>query len=59
MEQEAALMENLQERAQQGDPPRAMQVREEISRVTGRDVSISYVYRLFDRIGWRKFIGPS
>ena len=57
--QETALLESLQKRAQQGDPPRAVQVREEISRATGRDVSISYVYRLFDRIGWRKFIGPS
>ncbi len=59
LSQEAALLESLQKRAQQGYPPRAVQVREEISRVTGRDVSISYVYRLFDRIGWRKFIGPS
>ena len=59
LSQEAAMLDSLQKRAQQGDPPRAVQVREEISRVTGRDVSISYVYRLFDRIGWRKFIGPS
>jgi transposase len=57
--QETALLEDLQRRAQQGNPPRAVQVQEEISRATGRDVSISYVYRLFDRIGWRKFIGPS
>jgi len=51
--QETAMLEDLQKRAQQGDPPRAVQVQEEISRATGRDVSTSYVYRLFDRIGWR------
>ena len=55
--QEADLLERLQKRAQQGDPPRAVQVREEISKATGRDVSISYVYRLFGRIGWSKFMG--
>jgi transposase len=57
--QETALLEDFQKRAQQGDPPRAVQVREELSRATGREVSISYVYRLFDRIGWREFTGPA
>jgi hypothetical protein len=54
LSQEAALLESLQRRAQQGDPPKAKEVQEEVSKVTRRQVSISCIYRLFDRIGWRK-----
>jgi transposase len=52
--QEAALLESLQKRAQRGEAPKARQVQEEVSKVTRIKVSISYIYRLFDRIGWRK-----
>jgi hypothetical protein len=54
MSQEAALLKRLQKRAQRGEPPTARQVQEEVSKVTHKKVSISYIYRLFDRIGWRK-----
>lgn len=53
-DQEVALLERLQKRAQQGESPKARQVQEEVSRAAGRDVSISYIYRLFARIGWRR-----
>jgi transposase len=52
--QEAALLRSLQKRAQRGDGPTARQVQEEVSRATRIKVSISYIYRLFDRIGWRR-----
>ena len=52
--EEAALLESLQSRAQRGNAPTARQVQEEVSRATHIKVSISYIYRLFDRIGWRK-----
>lgn len=51
---EAELLKSLQKRAQRGEPPKARQVQKEVSKVTGKKVSISYIYRLFDRIGWRK-----
>ena len=54
LEQETDLLESLQRRAQVGETPRAVQVQKEISKTTGREVSISYVYNLFDRIGWRR-----
>jgi len=54
LRQEAALLESLQKRAQQGKAPKARQVQEELSKATRIKVSISYIYRLFDRIGWRK-----
>jgi len=54
LSQEAALLESLQKRAQRGDAPTARQVQEEVSQATRIKVSISYIYRLFDRIGWRK-----
>ena len=54
LSQEAALLESLQRRAERGDAPTARQVQEEVSRATRIKVSISYIYRLFDRIGWRK-----
>jgi transposase len=52
--EEAALLESLQKRAQRGELTTARQVQEKISKVKHIKVSISYVYRLFDRIGWRK-----
>ena len=52
--QEADLLRSLQTRAQRGEALTARQVREEVSKTTHKKVSISYVYRLFDRIGWRK-----
>jgi len=54
LSQEAALLESLQRRAERGDAPTARQVQEEVSQATRIKVSISYIYRLFDRIGWRK-----
>ena len=54
LSQEAALLESLQRRSQRGDAPAARQVQEEVSQATHIKVSISYVYRLFDRIGWWK-----
>ena len=57
--QEAALLESLQRRAQRGDFPTARQVQEEVSQATRIKVSISYIYRLFDRIGWRRLGAPA
>jgi len=54
LDQEKALLESLKRDAERGNVPRAREVQDEISRVTRRNVSISYVYRLFERIGWRK-----
>ena len=54
LDQEKALLESLQTRAKRGKAPRAREVQEEISTITGINVSISYVYRLFKRIGWQK-----
>ncbi len=54
LDQEKALLESLKRDAERGSNPRAREVQEEISKVTRRNVSISYVYRLFERIGWRK-----
>jgi transposase len=52
--QEAELLKGLQRRAQRGAAPTARQVQEEVSQATRIKVSISYIYRLFDRIGWRR-----
>jgi len=54
LSQEAALLESLQRRAERGDAPTARQVQEEVSKVKHIKVSISYIYRLFERIGWRR-----
>jgi transposase len=54
LSQEAALLESLQERSQRGELTTARQVQEKVSKVKRIKVSISYVYRLFDRIGWRR-----
>jgi len=54
LKQEAALLKSLHRRAQQGETPTAKQAQREISRTTHKKVSISYIYRLLDRIGWRK-----
>jgi len=54
LDQEAALLDSLKTRAERGKAPRAREVQEEISKVIHRNVSISYVYRLFERIGWQK-----
>jgi len=57
LDQEKALLESLKRDAERGRIPRARDVQEEISKVTRRNVSISYVYRLFERIGWQT-LGP-
>jgi len=54
LSQEAALLKRLQKRAQRGQASKAREVQEEVSKVAHKKVSISYIYRLFDRIGWRK-----
>ena len=51
--QETALLRSLQRDARRGEVPTARQVQVEISKVTHKKVSISYIYRLFGRIGWR------
>jgi len=51
--QETALLRSLQRDAQRGEAPKARQIQVEISKVTHKKVSISYIYRLFGRIGWR------
>jgi transposase len=52
--EEAALLESLQKRTQRGELTTARQVQEKVSKVKHIKVSISYIYRLFDRIGWRR-----
>jgi transposase len=52
--QETALLRSLQRDARRGEAPTARQVQEEVSEVARKKVSISYIYRLFGRIGWRK-----
>ena len=52
--QEAALLKRLQRRAERGEAPKAREVQEEVSKVIRKKVSISYIYRLFERIEWRK-----
>jgi transposase len=54
LDEEKAVLESLKRDAERGRTPRAREVQEGISEVTRRNVSISYVYRLFERIGWRK-----
>jgi len=54
LDQEKALLESLERDAIRGRAPRAREVQEEISKVTRKNVSISYVYRLLKRIGWQK-----
>ena len=54
LDQETALLKILLARAERGKAPRAREVQAEISKVTRINVSISYVYRLFERIGWQK-----
>ena len=54
LDQEKALLESLRRDAQHGKTLRSREVQEEISTITGINVSRSYVYRLFERIGWRK-----
>ena len=51
---EAGLFKSLQKRAQRGEAPKAREIQKEISNITHKKVSISYIYRLFGRIGWRK-----
>ena len=54
LSQEVTLLDRLQRRAQRGQAPKAREVQEEISKITRKRVSISYIYRLFERIRWRK-----
>ena len=54
LDQENALLQSLKRDAERGKSPRARDVQEEMSKITHRNVSISYVYRLFERIGWQK-----
>jgi len=54
LKQEAALLERLKRGSQRGEASTARQVQEEVSKIAHKRVSVSFVYRLFDRIGWRK-----
>ena len=54
LRQEAALLKRLQKRVQRGEAPTAKEVQDEVSKLTRKKVSISYIYRLLDRIAWRK-----
>jgi transposase len=53
-EQESALLESLQKRAQRGEAPTASQLQEEVSKTTRKRPSISFAYHLLDRIRGRK-----
>ena len=54
LDQEKALLKSLKRDAKRGKVRRASDLQGEISTVTGISVSRSYVYRLFERIGWQK-----
>ena len=55
--QEAAFLESFEERAQQGQILTARQMRQQLCQVTGKKVSLGYLYRLLHRHRWRK-LGP-
>jgi len=57
LDQEAAFLESLQERAQQAQILTARQIHRQLCQVTGKKVSLGYLYRLLHRHRWRK-LGP-
>jgi len=56
-EQEERFLKARQEAARQGQILTAPQLRAGLENLTGRRVSLAYVYRLLHRHGWRK-LGP-
>ena len=56
-EQEARFLEERQQTASRGQILTAPQLRAGLEKLTGRRVSLAYVYRLLHRHGWRK-LGP-
>ncbi len=56
-EEEARFLEAPQQAASRGQILTAPQLRAGLERLTGRRVSLAYVYRLLHRHGWRK-LGP-
>ena len=59
LKQEAALLKRLQKGAQRGEAPTAKRVQAEVSKITRRQVSLSFAYRLLERIAWPKPDGRS
>jgi transposase len=57
--QEAALLKSLQSRTGQAEAPTAKRVQAEVSKITRRQVSLSFAYRLLERIAWPKPDGRS
>jgi transposase len=55
--QEAAFLESFEARAQQGQILTARQMHRQLGQVTGKKVSLGYLYRLLHRHRWRK-LGP-
>ena len=56
-EQEEQFLKAPQEAARQGQILTAPQLRAGLEKLTGRRVSLAYIYRLLHRHGWRK-LGP-
>lgn len=57
LEEEASLLGSLEERALRGEILNASQILDEVQKVVGKKVSLSYIYKLLHRQGWRK-LGP-
>lgn len=55
--QEEALLQSLEAEALEGRVLTAKQIKSRIEKETGKEVSLSYIYRLLHRHTWRK-IGP-
>lgn len=54
LEEEAALLSKIEQRALKGEVLTAKGVWAEVTKAVGREVSLDYVYRLLHRHGWRK-----
>lgn len=55
--EEETFLESFLQRAAKGEIITAKQVLPELQKVTGKEISLAYVYRLLHRHGWRK-LGP-
>jgi transposase len=56
-EQEQRFLEKRLQAAARGEVLTAKQLHGQLQKITGREVSLGYVYRLLRRHGWRK-LGP-
>ncbi|MFQ5540220.1 MAG: winged helix-turn-helix domain-containing protein [Candidatus Binatia bacterium] len=57
LEEEAALLRSLEERAAQGEILTVPQILDEVRTAVGKKVSLAYLYKMLHRQGWRK-LGP-